>query len=132
MASALPTSESPGAAVEAAQSLLDCLQREYTALTGQDPAAIEAIVREKHDRLSRLETALHRPAPGTQTAPAGLTALLAECERHNRINGNIIEVSRQHVQRALALVRGQNPEPALYGPQGDARHGTDSRSLARA
>jgi len=61
-----------------------------------------------------------------------LSALLAECRDQNRINGGIIELSRQHIELSLALVRGCDTDGSGYDPKGKTHYHPPSHSLAKA
>lgn len=41
------------------------------------------------------------------------------CHDSNQINGGIVNVNRQHLVRALSILRGRDPETAAYGPGGE-------------
>jgi flagella synthesis protein FlgN len=41
------------------------------------------------------------------------------CRDNNQINGGIVNVNRQHLARALTILRGRDPETGAYGPGGE-------------
>jgi len=48
-----------------------------------------------------------------------LVGLLEQCRVLNEANGRLVALQRQHVQRALPVLRGADPETQLYGPDGN-------------
>lgn len=61
-----------------------------------------------------------------------LSTLLTECRDQNRINGGIVELSRQHIELSLTLVRGHTPDGRSYDPKGKTHYHLPPQSLARA
>lgn len=41
------------------------------------------------------------------------------CRENNQINGGIVNVNRQHIQRAMNIFRGRDANPSSYGPGGE-------------
>lgn len=41
------------------------------------------------------------------------------CKDNNQINGGIVNVNRQHLQKAMNILRGRNDDPSSYGPGGE-------------
>lgn len=131
--------------IEAMRELLDALARERAALAGHDAVALEAAVREKQALLDRLRVlAQPRASWTTQTDPSGpprlrhpteprapeeeLARLADRCRRENRVNGALLEATRQQTAQLLAIVTGRAPEGgSTYDPRG----GNGSRIGAR-
>jgi len=41
------------------------------------------------------------------------------CREHNQINGGIVNVNRQYLQKAMSILRGRDVNPSSYGPGGE-------------
>lgn len=143
---------------DCAGRLAALLADEAAALNGRDIDAVEALVESKQvlmQEFEALEARRHAllgragfggPQPdidgclawcdGSGRLARGWRALLErirDCQHRNRCNGAILESSRRHAQQALALLRGQSPQPGLYTPHGESTAaGTLGRSLAKA
>lgn len=137
--------------------LLEALAQERQALLQQDTRALEEAVARKREllgeagRLDGERLALLRQA-GLPDSAAGMARLIAaqgdapaaadrwqrllaraaESRERNRLNGGILELGVQRLQRTLNVLRGQPAESPVYGPRGRASNGASSRSLARA
>lgn len=134
----------------AVEQLAGCLRDESKALRTRDAAALEAAVAGKQMALTRLEEAaarLRRLAGedreqasawfadrGLGAQWAALSVRLAELERHNAVNGALIEMGRSFNAQLLDLVRGASGDraPALYGRSGRVEPGTGSVPIARS
>ncbi len=125
------TDEVLARAIDGAERLIGVLERERIALGRADAAALEACTAEK-DGLLRELRACDNGRLGGAGDGARLRAVLAECARRNSLNGQIIELGQQRTRAALALLRGQPLEPALYGPGHGPAADSASRSLAKA
>ncbi len=137
----------PSTVLESARRLLDVLEREHAALARGDAPALSDCVSEKNRLLAEIEGfgragpapeersfGVESPArdPETQRSRQNLRALLEQCAQRNRVNGRIIELSRQRTQRALAILRGQAAAD-IYGPGGTAAPAPSAhRSIAKA
>jgi flagella synthesis protein FlgN len=129
--------------VRCTEGLLSCLETERSALTARDMNALQVSTGEKLDHTRRLEQLeLQREALITQlgfdTDPdslqrcfrsqpgaAKLTQLwqqvlnnIEACQTCNLTNGGILESSRQHIEQALCILRGQTDNATLYNPAG--------------
>ena len=76
-------------------------------------------------------------SPGLAAAFQGrlqtLTDALEACKKQNLINGQMIAASRQSVEVALSILRGQNgPRGLTYGPGGETLANNGGNSLAKA
>lgn len=127
----------------AAGALAAALERERTALATRDAQALETALADKRAALEeleslaralaeRLERAGYRPdLDGVRaclaSAPASAREHLAElelrlrtCVQANRRNGEILARCRERLEAAFAVLRGESPQAALYGPGGRA------------
>jgi flagella synthesis protein FlgN len=131
--------------VECTERLLKSLETERSALAGRDTAALARSTEEKLEhtqKLERLERERERllaemgfagdladlnkcfeSLPGkTHSLRALWQQILANteaCRTSNLTNGGILEASRQHVEQALCILRGQSGAPSLYDPKGE-------------
>lgn len=48
-----------------------------------------------------------------------LRIVARDCRNKNMINGGVINVHRQHLLKAMAILRGRDPETSAYGPGGE-------------
>ena len=131
-------------ALGAGQHLLTILDDERRALGAGDNDAMERTGADKQASLTRLEDLERRRANicrehgkaveakhmGDHTREADPTGQLADewetlrsimrqCQDANNINGHVLRLRRQHVARALAVLRGEDPGERLYGPHGE-------------
>ena len=122
------------AELQLAQQLAVILETERTALTEANSDVLDQCVRAKHPLIKQLEQLGRQRDLILKTAgfPAGkqdaaaLSKLInqlklqaAHCREHNQINGGIVNVNRQYLQRALSIMRGRDPEVSAYGPGGE-------------
>ena len=139
-----------------AEALLEVLEQEHAALTGNDADLIVAISRQKQQLTGQLQqqmstrdrwlAQLGLPTGGTgiQQLTGGdnndtplaaewrsLQQVAAELQRHNDINGGIVALNRNHVRQALDLLIGQQEATSAYDRDGN-RSSRMSRTLARA
>ena len=130
--------------VQCTGRLLECLMAERSALTRRDLDLLEKTTRGKLQYTRQLEELeAQREALVTELGFAsGPDALLdcfkslpqadtliqlweqvlgktEDCKAGNLTNGGILESSRQHVEQALSILRGQSGTPSLYDPNGD-------------
>jgi len=62
-----------------------------------------------------------------------LTEILAKAKQQNLVNGQMIAATRQSVDVALSILRGQTgPRELTYGPDGETLSSTASNPLASA
>jgi flagellar biosynthesis/type III secretory pathway chaperone len=140
----------------AATRLRDVLTREYDILRQPTPDGLDALLPEKQAALNALADADRelRDALGNQAtaraadieqsmaqldATGGLAGtwrqladVLRECETRNQTNGSLVELSRQHVELALNVLRGETPPTSTYGSNGQTERAARSRSIAEA
>jgi len=48
-----------------------------------------------------------------------LRVIAQDCREHNQINGGIVNVNRQYLQKAMNILRGRDVNPSSYGPGGE-------------
>lgn len=48
-----------------------------------------------------------------------LKVVAKNCQQRNQINGGIVSINRQYLQRAISVLRGRDPESSAYGPGGE-------------
>lgn len=126
--------------------LLEIMMAERSALIESDTDVISEMSEKKQPLVLQLEQlARHRDsvlqAEGFTTDKEGLAAFIAnqtqqdevalntvmsqlkktanECRENNQINGGIVNVNRQHLQRAMSIFRGRDVNANSYGPGGE-------------
>ena len=139
------------AGVNCASGLKEILNDERTALEHQDTEALNEIAKNKHVFLTRLEELEAErlelcTTSGFNADPAAMQQLVNSCDTDSLLlgywthfvdlakqcnelnirNGAIINLRRQQIAGALAVVRGENQDNETYG-----RHGRDSGSAKR-
>ena len=119
------------AATQSASRLLEALQEEYDALTGNQHDILVAALEYKHQALEEIRRVEERFAregwlpirgdSGKDKAWQAFSDLMQRCRRQNDINGRIIHM-RQHCTRtALNLLHGKgNTELTAYNAKGKA------------
>ncbi|WP_297526495.1 flagella synthesis protein FlgN [Thiohalobacter sp.] len=143
----------------AVDRLAEALEQEIEVLAERDLARMADVAQRKLACFAELEQldgtrrALLDRARQPDTA-AGMQALLAavdrsgrlrerwralllrleDCQRLNRANGAHVELSRRHVEDALAILRGRQPGTLTYGERGERTPapGTVGRNLGSA
>jgi len=48
-----------------------------------------------------------------------LKIIAKNCQQTNQVNGGIVSINRQYLQRAISVLRGRDPESSAYGPGGE-------------
>ncbi|WP_297807424.1 flagella synthesis protein FlgN [uncultured Methylophaga sp.] len=126
--------------------LAQLLQQEREALKAANLEQVNHLTREKQPHLVQLEQLGRQreqllKAAGFPGGKSGLQAFIAnhppeqaepvtalvtqlrqaakDCRDNNQINGGILNVNRQHLVRALSILRGRDPESSAYGPGGE-------------
>jgi flagella synthesis protein FlgN len=142
--------------IQCTEALIRALDEEQEALTGREPARLETVLRDKQSQLVELEQASRQRNAVVQQAGYSadrqgveacvracdvqgslnalwerLNELVRQCRERNRVNGGIVELSRHHVQRALAVLRGGLPDSDLYTSEGRSVGGASHRSLGK-
>lgn len=144
------------AELQLAQQLATILETERGALTQADSTELAQCVRAKQPLIKQLEQLGRQRDLILKTAgfPAGkqgmqafvinqtdaeamalnqmlgqLKIQAARCREHNQINGGIVNVNRQYLQRAISILRGRDPEVSSYGPGGEYTSGVVRQPL---
>jgi flagellar biosynthesis protein FlgN len=126
--------------------LAQLLEQEREALKAADLAKINLLTEQKQPHVVQLEQLGRQreqllKAAGFPGGKSGLEAFIANhpeqeaapvrqlmgklrevariCRDSNQINGGIVNVNRQHLVRALSILRGRDPETGAYGPGGE-------------
>lgn len=143
--------------VNCAIGLREILTAELEALRNKDTTALNKSAMDKDvciGNLQNLETqrANLSVSCGFGSGPEDIKPLLAWCDEDsvvknlwehflevamtcnklNATNGSIIRLRRSQIMNALAILRGGESEPELYGPEGRDSGGTTGRALAEA
>lgn len=126
---------------EEASRLAEALAAERGALERADADALHLAGGAKQTHLDRLEQldaerqqlsrALAATTPAQRIAWEGVMAALAECQRANQSNGQIVGQRLRQVRQALSVLTGST-ESGVYGPGGTLRIDHRSLSLAEA
>lgn len=140
------------------ETLIDRLFSEREALTIGDIARIQNEAAAKSEQVERLEdlerqrVSLVQEAGFDPTDPSHMEACLKSCDppghllatwssvlghmdrcqKENRINGAIIELSRRYAERALHVLRGSSPDPDVYQASGSLESRKGGRALGKA
>lgn len=142
--------------LQCSEQLLACLDTERTALTARDMETLEKTTAEKLQLSRKLEQleqqrtalvtemgfssdvdSLHACFDSLPQASMlnrlwrGILANLEACRNGNLANGGILEASRQHVEQALGILRGQTGAPALYSQAGNTSADLGRRELGK-
>ena len=143
--------------VECTERLLESLETERSALAQRDITVLAQSTEEKLQRAQQLE-ALEQERQRL-LAGMGFTGDVADlskyfeslpgnthrlrdlwqqilanteaCRTSNLTNGGILEASRQHVEQALCILRGQAGSPSLYDPNGETAPHLGQRELGK-
>ncbi|MEW8008172.1 MAG: flagellar protein FlgN [gamma proteobacterium symbiont of Clathrolucina costata] len=143
--------------IEQSQRLLDLLRSEYTLLQKGSPQALQALITEKKEQLKQVEAAvathnrfLEQQGYGTdrqgtetyiqQCSNLESTSetwhrfitLLEACHKQNEINGGAVQLNQRHVSQTLDILKGISQRDKTYGPSGESKPNTTSKSLGKA
>ncbi|MES9987992.1 MAG: flagellar protein FlgN [Candidatus Thiodiazotropha endolucinida] len=143
--------------IEQSQRLLDLLRSEYTLLQKGSPQALQALITEKREQLKQVEAAvathnrfLEQQGYGTdrqgtetyiqQCSNLESTSetwhrfitLLEACHKQNEINGGAVQLNQHHVSQTLDILKGISQRDKTYGPSGESKPNTTSKSLGKA
>ena len=131
---------------DAASQLLVLLESERDALTTSDSETMDEMSAKKQpfvvhlEQLSRQREEMLK-IEGFPAGKDGLDAFIANqstteasalkilvaklrttafaCKEHNQINGSIVNVNRQYLQKAMSILRGRDMTASSYGPGGE-------------
>ncbi|MCU7907059.1 MAG: flagellar protein FlgN [Candidatus Thiodiazotropha sp. (ex Epidulcina cf. delphinae)] len=143
--------------IEQTQHLLDLLRKEYELLQSASSQSLQDLIGKKKLQLETVEssvTAHNRfldqqgfssdrrgteaflQACGNNARPAEkwhrLVSLLEACHKQNEINGGAVQLNQRHVTQALDILRGISERDKTYGPSGESKPTTTSKSLGKA
>jgi len=134
------------AELEAASQLLSLLKGERDALTESNADVMNDMSAKKQPLLVSLEQLGRQreavlQAAGFSSGKDGLEAFVENqterdavilntvlnslreaaqaCRDNNQINGGIVNVNRQYLQKAMSILRGRDVNPSSYGPGGE-------------
>ncbi|HHJ15232.1 MAG TPA: flagellar protein FlgN [Gammaproteobacteria bacterium] len=142
--------------VECTGQLLACLDTERSALAKRDLETLGKTTEAKLQHTRQLEQLEQQRAAlldelgfasdadsqqfcfDSLPCGASLTRLWQEildntraCRTHNLSNGGVLESSRQHVEQALCILRGQSGTPSLYDTSGGTATNLGQRELGK-
>ena len=66
-----------------------------------------------------IENQTERDALVLNTVLNSLREAAQACRDNNQINGGIVNVNRQYLQKAMSILRGRDVNPSSYGPGGE-------------
>jgi flagellar biosynthesis/type III secretory pathway chaperone len=143
--------------IEQSQRLLDLLRKEYQLLQKGTPQALQALTEEKKQQLKHVESAvlnhnrflqqqgLSADRQGTEAFInqhgehermteiwQQFTSLLEACQKQNEINGGAVQLNRRHVTQTLDILKNISQKDKTYGPTGESKPNTPSKSLGKA
>jgi flagellar biosynthesis/type III secretory pathway chaperone len=143
--------------IEQTQSLLALLQKEYQLLKTPADPDLKSLLEQKRQQLQAVENSVkhhnrllsdHGLTPdrrGTEQLLRECKAnpelleqwqtfsrLLGECQKQNEINGGAVKLNQHHVAQALDILRGIATSDKTYGPAGETRPNSTSKSLGKA
>lgn len=117
--------DNAGERLAALTVLHDLLLEERAALAARDQAAIHDCAERKAVQAARVDAMLATPAcmdAASASERAQLERIARECAELNRANGVTVAALRAVVDRALGILRGEDPaESTVYGPGGARR-----------
>ncbi|MES9826985.1 MAG: flagellar protein FlgN [Candidatus Thiodiazotropha sp.] len=143
--------------IEQSQRLLDLLRTEYTLLQKGPPQALQESITEKREQLKRVDAAVatHNrfleqqgyaaDRQGTETYIQQCSnlestsetwhrfiTLLEACHKQNEINGGAVQLNQRHVAQTLDILKGISQRDKTYGPSGESKPNSTSKSLGKA
>jgi flagellar biosynthesis/type III secretory pathway chaperone len=143
--------------IEQAQRLLDLLRAENSLLQKGSPQALQELLVEKTQQLKLVESAVaahnrfleqqgmsvDRQGTENLIRQSGdgetldriwqrFSKLLEDCHKQNEINGGAIKLNQRHVTQAIDILRGLGQRDKTYGPSGETKPNSTSKSLGKA
>jgi len=98
----------------------------------QETAALARLLSEHGLRLDQSGVRECLTTPELKQRWQTLQDLLTGCRDGNRLNGNLIEISKYTTQKMLRLLTGDTASTELYGSAGKVDHSMGSSRLAKA
>jgi flagellar biosynthesis/type III secretory pathway chaperone len=139
------------------QRLLELLHQEFELLKEPPSDALENLLEQKKQTLIEVEQCVTQhnqllnsqgftpDRKGTEaflqqcTNSEPLTqqwaqfrSLLEQCQKQNELNGGAVQLNQHQVRQALDVLRGFTNNNKTYGPGGESRPTTSSKSLGKA
>lgn len=133
--------------LQAAQNLARVLDKESAAIKNRDAEALNDIAPLKLEGLETLETLekarlafasddaqQKKTAQGSPNDPLWnqVIDVIRVCDRKNQLNGAMLALRQQHIQRAMDLITNRDAESVTYAPDGSTivASGQQSTSLS--
>ncbi|MCG7903769.1 MAG: flagellar protein FlgN [Candidatus Thiodiazotropha weberae] len=142
---------------ELTQQLLNLLRQEFELLKSPPSKKLEELLAQKQQQLQQIEQSAIQhnqllayldftpDRKGTeafiQQSPDNaqlqeqwnkFTSLLEACQKQNEINGGAVQLNQHQVAHALDVLRGFANSDKTYGPGGESRPTSSSKSLGKA
>ncbi|MCG7982478.1 MAG: flagellar protein FlgN [Candidatus Thiodiazotropha lotti] len=142
---------------ELSQQLLNLLRQEFELLKSPPSKKLDELLVQKQQQLQQIEQSVlqHNQLLGSlgftpdrkgteafiQQCPDNaalqeqwnqLTSLLEACQKQNEINGGAVQLNQHQVAHALDVLRGFANSDKTYGPEGESRPTSSSKSLGKA
>ncbi|MES9940547.1 MAG: flagellar protein FlgN [Candidatus Thiodiazotropha sp. 6PLUC2] len=143
--------------IEQTQTLLELLKREFELLKAPPSIALEELTEQKKQLLLEVEKSVSQHnqllvSQGYSSDRKGnkafiqqcqnsdqldqlwrqFSSLLEACQKQNEINGGAVQLNQHQVAQALDILRGCANSDKTYGPAGESRPTTSSKSLGKA
>jgi flagellar biosynthesis/type III secretory pathway chaperone len=140
-----------------AQQLLNLLCQEFELLKSPPSQKLQELLEQKQQKLQQVEQSVQQhnhllsslgysqDRKGTedfiqqcpeveqlQTRWSQFTSLLEQCQKQNVINGGAVQLNQHQVAHALDVLRGFANGDKTYGPGGESRPTSSSKSLGKA
>ena len=117
--------------IDAATTLVRVLDREAAAIKARDAEALTALAPEKLEGLQRLEALEQSKEQTTSNAASGsasdnklwehMLQIVGECSRKNQLNGVMLSLRQEHIQRAMDLIANRDTAAMVYAPDGSTQ-----------
>ncbi|MCG7897975.1 MAG: flagellar protein FlgN [Candidatus Thiodiazotropha weberae] len=142
---------------ELTQQLFNLLRQEFELLKSPPSKKLEELLAQKQQQLQQIEQSAIQhnqllaslgftpDRKGTeafiQQSPDNaqlqeqwnkFTSLLEACQKQNEINGGAVQLNQHQVAHALDVLRGFANSDKTYGPGGESRPTSSSKSLGKA
>ncbi|MEJ2621445.1 MAG: flagellar protein FlgN [Candidatus Thiodiazotropha sp.] len=143
--------------IDLTQQLLKLLHQEFELLKTPPSAKLQELLEQKQQMLQQIAQCVQQhnqlmsslgfsqDRKGTedfiqqcpereqlQTRWSQFTSLLEQCQKQNQINGGAVQLNQHQVAHTLDLLRGFANGDKTYGPGGESRPTSNSKSLGKA